>query len=161
MDDELLGRDLDLGFIADDEGRVLAGPSSVADLRALRRDDTRPRRFDLATIRGRANLAQSIILRLLCERGELEALGVPNYGSRHHRLIGEPNTEGNRSLVKLYVLECLRQEPRLERVLRVDVRPGQGLAKRDTCVVEITALVAGSPTPLNLVVPFSFGGGVA
>lgn len=159
MEDELLGRDLDLGFVADDEGRVFAGPATRADLRAERREDTRPRRFDLAAVRGRANLAQSIILRLLCEHEELTGLGLPSYGSRHHRLIGEPNTEGNRALVKLYVLECLRQEPRLERIVKVDVRPGDGLPRRDTVRIEIAALVIGSPAPLNLVVPFSFGGG--
>jgi hypothetical protein len=161
MDDDLLGRDLDLGFVADEEGRTFAGPSTIADLRAQRREDRSPRRLDLATVRGRANIAQSLILRLMCEREELTALGIPWYGSRHHALIGEPNTEGNRALVKLYVLECLRQEPRLERVLRVDVRPGAGLAKRDTAVVEISALLIGQSTPLNLVIPFSFGGGVA
>jgi len=158
MSDELLGRDLDLGFIADDEGRVIGGPSTRADLRTGRREGSSSRALDLATIEGRANLAQSIILRLLCEREELAALGVPWYGSRHHRLIGEPNTEGNRALVKLYVLECLRQEPRLDRILKVDVRPGEGLAKRDTCRIEISATVIGTATPLNLVVPFSFGG---
>ncbi|MGQ0641891.1 MAG: hypothetical protein ACT4P6_14165 [Gemmatimonadaceae bacterium] len=161
MADELLGHDLDLGFVADEEGRTLAGPSTLGDLRAHRRADRTPRRMDLATVSGRANLVQSLILRLLCEREELSALGIPWYGSRHHALIGEPNTEGNRSLVKLYVLECLRQEPRLERVLKVTVKPGDGLARRDTCVIEISALVIGQPTPLNLVIPFSFAGGVA
>jgi hypothetical protein len=161
MADDLLGRDLDLGFIADEEGRVLAGPSMRADLRAKRREGASARKLDLATIEGRGNLAQAVILRLMCEREEIAALGIPWYGSRHHRLIGEPNTEGNRALVKLYVLECLRQEPRLEKILKVDVRPGDGLAKRDTCRIEISAKVIGSATPLNLVVPFSFGGGAA
>jgi hypothetical protein len=160
MTDELLGQDLDLGFVADEEGRTLAGPSTLADLRAHRRQDRSPRRLDLATVRGRANIVQSLIMRLLCEREELAALGIPWYGSRHHALIGQPNTEGNRALVKLYVLECLRQEPRIERVLKVDVRPGAGLAKRDTAVIEMSMLVIGEPTPLNFVIPFSFGGGV-
>ena len=48
-----------------------------------------------------------------------------------------------------------------QKILKVDVRPGDGLAKRDTCRIEISAKVIGSATPLNLVVPFSFGGGAA
>lgn len=156
----MLGCDLDVGFVADEEGRTFAGPSSRATLLAVRRNQAGSRRLDLGVTRGRANLVQSIILRLLTEQGELEGLGLPAYGSRHHRLIGEPNSEGNRSLVKLYVLECLRQEPRIARVLRVDVRPGEGLARRDTAVIEISAAIRGDATPLNLVVPFAFGSGV-
>ena len=49
--------------------------------------------------------------------GELAALGHPDYGSRHHELIGEPNVERTRNLIKLYVLQALRREPRIEKVL--------------------------------------------
>ena len=108
-DDRFLGFDLDLGFIADEEGRTFAHPYSRVDFQPLRRVDVAPQAIDLATVRGRANLVQSLILRLKTERGELAGLGHPNYGSNHHRLVGEPNTEGNRNLTKLYVLECLRE----------------------------------------------------
>src|SRR5437868_3996103 len=114
-----LGQDLDLGFVADDEGRVFAGPFSQVDLQPVRRADITPRADDLSRVAGRANLVQSLILRLMTERGELAPLGHPDYGSRHHRLIGEPNTEGNRNLVKLYILECLRQESRLEQIVKI------------------------------------------
>ena len=157
-DDRFLGLDLDLGFVADEEGRTFAHPYSRVDLQALRRADVAPQATDLATVRGRANLVQSLILRLKTERGELAALGHPNYGSNHHRLVGEPNTEGNRNLVKLYVLECLRDEPRLERIVRVDVRPGSGRQNRDKVDVEIELKMKGVADPLILVVPFSFEG---
>lgn len=153
-----LGWDLDLGFTADEQGRVFAGPGTRPDLQAGRRPGVFPRSEDLAVTRGRANLVQALILRLKTEVGELAGLGHPNYGSRHHRLIGEPNTEGNRNLMRLYILECLRQEPRLERVLRIDVRPGQGRQNRDKVDIELVLKARGDPDPLILVVPFSFDG---
>ena len=156
-DDTSLGLDLDIGFIADEEARTFAGPYTHVDLQAGVSAQRAPRARDLTTVMGKANLVQSLILRLMTERGELEVLGHPTYGSRHHRLIGEPNTEGNRNLIKLYVLECLRQEPRLEAIQRVDVNPGEGRENRDKVVVSITVLARSIPDPLSFVVPFSFG----
>jgi phage baseplate assembly protein W len=159
MADEIfLGQDLDLGFVADEEGRVFAGPYSRVDLQAKLREEVAPRAMDLSVVSGRANLIQSLILRLKTERGELSGLGHPNYGSRHHQLIGEPNTEGNRNLIKLYILECLKQEPRLEAIQKIDVRPGQGRENRDKVDIYITVQMKGFPDPLSLVIPFSFEG---
>jgi phage baseplate assembly protein W len=160
-DDRFLGLDLDLGFIADDEGRTFAQPYSRVDLQARRRVEVAPRADDLGTVRGRANLVQSLILRLKTERGEVAGLGHPTYGSNHHQLVGEPNTEGNRNLIKLYVLECLRQEPRLERVVRIDVRPAPGRQHRDKVDIDLELKLKGVPDPLILVVPFSFEGPLA
>ncbi|MEO0069422.1 MAG: hypothetical protein ABIK18_01335 [candidate division WOR-3 bacterium] len=159
MADEIfLGQDFDLGFIADEEGRVFAGPYSRVDLQAKLREEVAPRAMDLSVVNGKANLIQSLILRLKTERGELAGLGHPNYGSRHHELIGEPNTEGNRNLIKLYVLECLKQETRLEAIQKIDVRPGQGRENRDKVDIYITVQMKGFPDPLSLVIPFSFEG---
>lgn len=155
---EFFGRDLALGFVADEEGRVSAGPHSHVDLQESFREDVSPRAVDLSVARGRANLVQSLILRLKTERGELAALGHADYGSRHHALVGELNTEANRNLVKLYVLEALRQEPRLESVVKIEVRPGEGRENRDKVDINVTARVRASAEPLNLVVPFSFQG---
>jgi len=156
-----LGQDLDLGFIADEEGRVFAGPYSHVDLQAIVREDVSPRELDLGVVSGKANLVQSLILRLKTERGELAALGHPDYGSRHHRLIGEPNTEPNRNLIKLYVLECLRQEPRIEAVEKIEVKPVEGRENRDKIEVTITVKIKTVPDPLSFVVPFSFEGALA
>lgn len=153
-----LGQDLDLGFVADEEGRVFAGPFTNADLQAARRADLISRAYDLGVAGGRANLVQALIVRLMTERGELGPLGHPDYGSRHHQLVGEPNTEGNRNLVKLYVLECLRQEPRVERTVKIAVQPGPGRENRDNVDVRLVVKMKGVPDPLSLVVPFSFGG---
>src|SRR5205809_2282610 len=110
---EFLGQDLAVGLVADEEGRTVAGPFSQLDLQARSRPGVFPQALDVDVVSGKANLVQSLILRLKTERGELAALGHPDYGSRHHRLIGEPNTETNRNLLKLYILECLKQEHRL------------------------------------------------
>ena len=156
-----LGQDLDLGFIADEEGRVFAAPYSRVDLQAQLRRDLSPREHDVGVINGKANLIQSLILRLKTERGELAALAHPDYGSRHHQLIGETNTEANRNLIKLHILECLRQEPRLEEVQKIDVQPGAGRENRDKVEVTITVKMKLVPDPLSFVVPFSFEGTLA
>jgi phage baseplate assembly protein W len=155
---ERFGDDLGLGFLADEEGRTVAGPFSRPDLQALPRQDVWPREIDLGLVSGRANLVQALLLRLKTERGELEPLGLPNYGSRHHSLIGEPNTETTRNLIKLHVLECLRQEPRI-RVLKIAVKPGPGREDRDKVDIDLSLQAADLPGPLNLVVPFSLAGG--
>jgi phage baseplate assembly protein W len=154
---ELLGIDLDLGLRVDEEGVVRAGPSTLLDLQAAERQGVWPAARDLTTASGRANLAQALVLRLLTRRGELALLGHPEYGSRHHELIGEPNTDTKRNLLKLHVLECLSQEPRV-RVERLDVRPVEGRENRDKVRVEARLAIHGDPQPLNLVVPFSFSG---
>jgi hypothetical protein len=155
---DYLGQDLALGFTADEEGRTFAGPFSHVDLQPVRRGRVFPRSMDIGLVNGKANLIQSLIMRLKTERGELAPLGHPDYGSRHHRLIGEPNTEGNRNLIRLYILECLKQERRIEAVEKIIVMPGPGRENRDKVDVEISLRIAGVPDPLNLVLPFSFAG---
>ena len=114
---------------------------------------------DLALVDGIDNLTQAIANRLKTRKGELAALGHPNYGSRHHELIGEPNVERTRNLVKLYILQALRDEPRIEKVLRADVR-AEHSPPRETVRVELQVRVQGVAAPLNLVVPFSLGVGL-
>ena len=62
-------------------------------------------------------------MRLLTPRGELAELGHPEYGSRLNELLGSPNSETRRGLAKLFVLEALAQEPRIQKVLDVTVTP--------------------------------------
>ena len=70
--------------------------------------------MDLATLSGRENLAQALILRLLTPKGTLAPLGHDQYGSRVHLLIGLNKTEALRNLCRAYVLEVVAQEPRVE-----------------------------------------------
>lgn len=69
---------------------------------------------DLATLTGRENLAQALILRLLTPRGSLASLGHGAYGSRLSELIGSPKNSATRALCRSYVLEVVAQEPRVE-----------------------------------------------
>ena len=91
-----------------------------------RRVPTRPGLlFDMGVVSGSRNLEQAVIMRLLTPRGELSALGHPEYGSRLHELIGRQNTETTRNLMKLHILESLQVEPRIEELVEVIVEPDQ------------------------------------
>jgi phage baseplate assembly protein W len=80
---------------------------------------------DLGKVSGRDNLEQAIVLRLLTPRGELAALGHPEYGSRIHELIGQPNTENTRNRLRLFILEALQAERRVAEIVEVIVVDGR------------------------------------
>jgi phage baseplate assembly protein W len=127
------------------------------DLRAIYHvTDGRHEDLDFAgTVDGLDNAVQAVIHRIKTVAGELTDLGHPDYGSRHHELIGQPNTEGNRNLVKLYILQALAREPRVEKVLRADIVTA---AQRDLVTIALTLrFVSGTQ---ELAVDFSFGGGL-
>ena len=71
-------------------------------------------RTDLAVLRERENLGQALTLRLLTPQGSLASLGHAKYGSRLHELIGRLKNDANRNLCRLFVLEVVAQEPRVE-----------------------------------------------
>jgi phage baseplate assembly protein W len=111
---------------------------------------------DLATVSQVRNLKQALLLRLLTAQGALEGLGHPEYGSRLHTLIGEPNTETNRNRAKLYALEALAQEPRLGQILSIEVTTNRR-ASPTRIDIAVTAQVSESTEVLNLVFPFYLG----
>ena len=108
----------------------------------------------IATVIEADNLQQSIINRVMTKRGELNELGHPEYGSRHHDMIGEPNTESNRNLIKFHILECLSHEPRIERILRTQIKTD--IANRGLVQIYLEIKIISVTSPLNLVIPFSF-----
>ena len=150
FDPAQMGTDLRLVY------RQSGGFFEDADVFAARRDGGVPGSQDLATTDGVENLTQAIANRLKTRKGELRALGHPSYGSRHHELMGEPNVERTRNLIKLYVLQALRREPRIEKVLSLTVR-AEHQPPRDTVRIEIAAMPIRATTPINLVVPFALG----
>lgn len=143
----LLGKDLRLDYA------LGMGFFEDADLSTVRQPG-QSGTHDLALTAGVSNLTQAIANRLKTRKGELTALGHPNYGSRHHELIGEPNVNRTRNLIKLYILQALRDEPRIEKVMSAKVI-AEHEPPRDVVRIELTLRVQGESVPLNLVLPFS------
>jgi phage baseplate assembly protein W len=141
-----LGRDLRLDY------SFGGGFFEDADLASGTRTGAPSR--DLLVAEGIAAITQAIANRLKTRKGELAALGHPDYGSRHHELIGEPNVVRTRDLIKLYVLQALRDEPRIEKVLRADVA-AEHSPPRDSVRITLSVRLVREPVPLNLVIPFS------
>lgn len=113
---------------------------------------------DLETLSYAENMIQALFLRFLTPAGELAVLGHPDYGSRLSDLIGELNNETNRNRAKLFVLEALAAEPRVQEVLSVAVTQNQ--RDRTQMDIALSLLIIESDTPLNLVFPFFVEGGV-
>jgi phage baseplate assembly protein W len=107
---------------------------------------------DLDTIGEEYNLAQAIVMRLNTMQGELTELGHSSYGSRLSELVGEPNNERTRELVRIYALECVNRDPRVEEVVGISVE----MLKDDLSRVDINISVraTGLTSILNIVFPF-------
>lgn len=104
---------------------------------------------DLETVSGVENLVQALTLRLLVDRGELDGLGHPRYGSRIRDLIGEPLDRANLELLRRYVRQELLRDPRVEEVLLVRVTPHE--PTRDGVDVEARVrAVSGLETSLEV-----------
>lgn len=112
---------------------------------------------DLLTVEGVDNAVQAVVHRIKTVKGELAELGHAEYGSRHHELVGQPNSENNRNLVKLYILQALADEPRVEKILKAEIVFDRGRAP-DRVEIALTLTFIGAQAPLNLVIPFSFAG---
>lgn len=128
-----------------------------SDLSVKRRGETQ--QVDLETLSQAENLQQALLLRFLTRTGELAILGHPDYGSRLYELIGELNNETNRNRAKLFVLQSLAAEPRVKKVLAVNVT--QNRADRTRMDIDLSLMAVDSDTPLNLVFPFFLDGGGA
>lgn len=114
---------------------------------------------DLDIIEGVENLQQALLLRFLTHVGDMAILGHADYGSRLWELIGELNNDTNRGLAKLYTLEALEAEPRVQQVISVDVT--QSPFDRARVDIQVSVQPIDSNTPVNLVFPFFFEGGAA
>jgi|SRR5690349_11589924 len=110
------------------------------------------RLWDVARSSGRDNLRQAIEIRLLTPKGELAALGHPDYGSRLPELVGQPNTETTRNLAKLFVIEALKQERRIQKIVGVDVSAAPGERQRIRILLSVLPIASQSVLDLG---PFS------
>ncbi len=97
---------------------------------------------DLAVSRARDNLGQAVMMRLLTPRGDLAHLGHPDYGCRLHELVGRVNTETNRNLARLYILESLQQETRIAEVESITVNPAAGRPSSIAIALQVLPLDA-------------------
>jgi phage baseplate assembly protein W len=113
---------------------------------------------DIDVVVGLDAADQLLVNRLKTHRGELASLGHPEYGSRHHELIGQPNTDRTRALIKLHVLEAMGHEPRVAKIHRCDVVAAHE-PPRDVVRISMDVEIVGEPDPRNLVVPFSLAVG--
>jgi phage baseplate assembly protein W len=111
---------------------------------------------DIASVSGVDNLVQALNLRLNAPKGELRELGHPDYGSRLHTLIGKLNNTANRKLLEAYTRECLKQEPRVKEIIRINVESLP--AEPGAVSVHAAVIPIESQEPLNLVFPFHFEG---
>jgi phage baseplate assembly protein W len=107
---------------------------------------------DLETIGEEYNLAQAIIMRLNTMQGELTDIGHSSYGSRLHELVGEPNNERTRELVRIYALESVNRDPRVEEVVNISVEKIEGDLNRIDISISVRA--TGLTSILNIVFPF-------
>ena len=130
-----MGRDLQLDY------HEQGGYFEDADLVSGRARGASVTAVDVLVAGGLDNFTQAIANRLKTRKGELAALGHPDYGSRHHELIGQPNVDRTRNLIKLYVLQALAQEPRIEKVVSVSVDADGRDPARDTVRIQIQVTV--------------------
>ncbi len=142
-----LGRDLKAVY------RIKDGRNEDVDFEVVTKPGKKER--DLVAASGVETVTQAIIHRLKTCYGEMAPLGHPDYGSRHHQLIGHPNTEHNRRLVKLYILQALAKEPRIEKIVRAQIRYDRRLDPSRVDILLDIQLGMVDPV-INLIVPFYF-----
>lgn len=104
---------------------------------------------DFAAVEGVDNLAQALLVRLNTQAGDLSGLGHPEYGSRLSELIGRENTVSTRNLVRLFVLDAVRREPRVGAIENLVVERDPRLPDRVQVSLVVRPITAD--TPLNLV----------
>lgn len=109
--------------------------------------------LDLAT--GADNIVQALTLRLLVRRGELARLGWPDFGSRLHELIGEPNIRRTHLRLMAFAREAVEADPRVVEVAQIQayVLPGE----RDVARLDLDVVLITEQTPVNLVFDVNLG----
>lgn len=131
------------------ERESLFGNDLRVDERAGGLDFIADNEQDLSVASGNANIIQALILSLKVRKGELSSLGWPNYGSRLHELIGQPNNSRTHIILMAHARNAIEQDPRVEELLQVRtvVLPGERSVVR--LIMDIKLI--NEPTPLNLV----------
>lgn len=111
---------------------------------------------DLDIARGNGDIIQALILRLKVRKGELAPLGWPDYGSRLHELIGEPNNPRTHVILMAHSRNAIEQDDRVAKVtgVRTQVLPGEPNVVR----IIMDILLINEPNPINLVFEMNLEG---
>jgi phage baseplate assembly protein W len=104
-------------------------------------------RGDLALAQGNDNIIQALTLRLLVRKGELARLGLPEYGSRLHELIGSPNNTRTHIKLMAFARSALEQDRRVLKISSIQAK----ITERTVVTLSIDLLLIDQPTPRNLV----------
>lgn len=106
---------------------------------------------DLDTVAGRDTVAQALILRLLTPKGALADLGHAGYGSRLGELVGQAKTEALRGLCRAYILEAVREEPRVvDKPLAITFDPAREQPGDFVVEIAVQPVDGGDPVTLGL-----------
>ena len=110
---------------------------------------------DVDLARGNDNIVQALRLRLLVRKGELARLGWPDYGSRIHELIGEPNNRRTQLILMAHARAAISADPRVVDIPTIEalVLPGN----RDVVRLNLSITLIAQQTPLNLVFDVRLG----
>jgi phage baseplate assembly protein W len=149
--DQLFGTDLSV------VPNMVAYDAAALDLTTKVRIVRRPRpgepdtQTDLATIEGRENVAQALLLRLLTPVGSLSTLGHSDYGSRLGELIGRRKTDELRNLCRAFVLEAVAREPRVQpKAVELAFDPPAEQIDNFVLTVAVQPITGGDPVALSL-----------
>jgi phage baseplate assembly protein W len=139
---QLFGVDLALRDSANGADLALEGPAGGSG--------------DIALAVGNDNIEQALTMRLRIRQGELAPLGWPEYGSRLHEVIGEPDLPRTRLKAQVFARDAVVADPRVQKVVSVDVVriPGE----RQVLRLDIVVQVISEPRPLNLVFDLALDG---
>ncbi len=89
-------------------------------------------------------------------KGELALLGWPDYGSRLHELIGEPDLPRTRLKAQVFAREAVEADARVRRVEAIEVVSIAG--ERTLLRLAMQVLLIDAPTPLDLVFDLALEG---
>jgi phage baseplate assembly protein W len=103
---------------------------------------------DMALTQSTDNISQALTLRILVRRGELARLGWPDFGSRVHELIGEPNNLRTRTRLMAFARNAIERDPRVVEITNIKAEP----TERSLVRLEMDIQLISAPNPLNLVV---------
>lgn len=103
---------------------------------------------DMALTQSTDNISQALTLRILVRRGDLARLGWPDFGSRVHELIGEPNNLRTRTRLMAFARNAIERDPRVVEITNIKAEP----TERSLVRLEMDIQLISEPNPLNLVV---------